>query len=169
MEARRWTPAPGLLAAEVRAKAEADRRLKDANQVVETFLAAVSDDLRQVQGAQVVRRRLLQQAADYFARVAAERSGAPELEYKRSAGPTGAARSAGCSARSRKRSPGTTTPPDAARTSCVPPRIRPRTSSCWPARRWSWRQHGELGRADEAEAAYRRSVDSTVGAGRQAG
>jgi eukaryotic-like serine/threonine-protein kinase len=70
------------LAAEVRAKAEADRRFKDANQVVETFLTAVSEDLRRVQGAQPVRRRLLQQAADYFARVAQERSSDPILEFE---------------------------------------------------------------------------------------
>jgi eukaryotic-like serine/threonine-protein kinase len=70
------------LAAEVRAKAEADRRLKDANQVVETFLSAVSDDLNRVQGAQTIRRRLLQQAADYFARVAQERRSDPDLEYE---------------------------------------------------------------------------------------
>ena len=81
-EARALDARTRALAAEVRAKAEADRRLTDANQVVETFLAGVSDDLRQVQGAQAVRRRLLQQAADYFARVASERSGSPELEYE---------------------------------------------------------------------------------------
>ena len=81
-EARALHARTRALEAEVRAKAEADRRLKDANQVVETFLYAVSDDLRRIQGAQAVRRRLLQQAADYFARVAAERSGDPELEYE---------------------------------------------------------------------------------------
>jgi serine/threonine-protein kinase len=70
------------MAAEVQAKAEADRRLKDANQVVETFLSAVSDDLERVQGAQPVRLRLLRDAADYFSRVARERSSDPVLEYE---------------------------------------------------------------------------------------
>ncbi len=81
-EARALDARTKALAAEVRAKAEADRRLMDANQVVETFLSAVSDDLNRVQGAQTIRRRLLQQAADYFARVAQERSSDPILEFE---------------------------------------------------------------------------------------
>jgi tetratricopeptide (TPR) repeat protein len=81
-EARALEARTKALAAEVRAKAEADRRLVDANAVVETFLGAVSDELIGVQGAQPVRRRLLQRAADYFARVAQERSNDPDLGYE---------------------------------------------------------------------------------------
>jgi serine/threonine protein kinase/tetratricopeptide (TPR) repeat protein len=70
------------LEAEIRAKAEADQRLKEASDVVETFLSTASDDLARVQGAQQIRRRLLKQAADYFARVSRERRSDPELEYE---------------------------------------------------------------------------------------
>ena len=70
------------LAAEVKAKAEADRRLKDANAVVDTFLGSVADELDRVQGAQAIRRKLLSQAADYFAEVSRERSSDPNIEYE---------------------------------------------------------------------------------------
>jgi eukaryotic-like serine/threonine-protein kinase len=81
-ESRAFDARTRALSAEVQAKAEADRRLKDANEVVDTFLNAVSDDLDKIQGAQNVRRRLLQQAADYFVRVVQERSSDPKLEYE---------------------------------------------------------------------------------------
>jgi serine/threonine-protein kinase len=81
-EAKALQARTNALAAEVQAKDEADRRLKDANAVVETFLGAVSDDLIGVQGAQPVRRRLLQRAADYFAQVSHERSNDPDLGYE---------------------------------------------------------------------------------------
>jgi eukaryotic-like serine/threonine-protein kinase len=81
-EARAFEARTKALNAEMRARAEADRRLKDASEVVDTFLDAVSDDLDKIQGAQKVRRRLLQQAADYFARVVQDRSSDPEIEYQ---------------------------------------------------------------------------------------
>ena len=81
-EARAFEARTKALNAEMRARAEADRRLKDANEVVDTFLDAVSDDLDKIQGAQKVRRRLLQQAADYFSRVVQDRSSDPEIGYQ---------------------------------------------------------------------------------------
>ncbi len=42
----------------------------------------MADELNRVQGAQPVRRRLLQQAAEYFARVSSERTGDRFLDYE---------------------------------------------------------------------------------------
>ena len=159
-EARALDARTRALAAEVRAKAEADRRLKDANQVVETFLAAVGDDLRRVQGAQAVRRRLLQQAADYFARVAAERSGDPELEYQafRATYRSGKVRRmlseieeaiARYRDAARRGQDLLRAAPDSARYLQLLASTEIELGACME----------RLGRADEAEAAYRRSVE----------
>jgi serine/threonine-protein kinase len=149
------------LAAEVQAKDEADRRLVDANAVVETFLGAVSDDLIGVQGAQPVRRRLLQRAADYFARVAKERSNDPDLGYEafRAAYRCGTVRRMlgdieGAIAVYR----------DAARQGDDLVRAAPDPARLLPLMASTQIELGVclkgLGRAEEAEAAYRRAIES---------
>ena len=122
-EARALADRTKALAAEVRAKAEADRRLKDASAVVETFLArsvTISTGSRARNRSVAVCSRRPRTTSP-----GSLKSGAPIRTWstRRSVQPTGAARSAGHSATLKKQSPCTATPPDAARNSCVPPQL----------------------------------------------
>ncbi len=60
---------------ETRAKNEATRRLRQAREAADTLLTGVSQGLEKVPGAQDVRTRLLQKAADFYERFSGDRSG----------------------------------------------------------------------------------------------
>jgi serine/threonine-protein kinase len=70
------------LAAETQARADANHRLKQARESIDTLLTGVADGLAKVPGAQKVRKQLLEKAESQYRELAAEKGDDPPIRHE---------------------------------------------------------------------------------------
>jgi eukaryotic-like serine/threonine-protein kinase len=70
------------LAAETQARADANRRLKQARESIDTLLTGVGEGLAKVPGAQKVRKQLLEKAASQYRQLADEKGDDSAIRYE---------------------------------------------------------------------------------------